>query len=298
MTQPNGGEKALLFGGLPEAYLDTWEITSDLDLVTERLDVAFESVPNAELAERYLNATPAERALTARLIADMLADVDTRTASPMPPLSGIEKAVRLYVVMDTMREARGCDAVSIVCRPWIEDPGAPVPCTALMMFQENGIPAACQGDLDALLTMILFRRIGAQTTFMGGAHLGHQHLSISHCALARTVAGDSLQTYEIQDYHGHKASPTVRTHVPIGETVTLARLTKSLDSLLLTTGTVKGEGRTPRACTNALLIEVNNRNRVINAVNGPQNHYVLAWGDRSYELATEARSYGIPIVYL
>jgi L-fucose isomerase-like protein len=298
MRQSNNGEKVLLFGGLPQAYLDTWDITSDLDLIKERLGVTFDTVPHAVLEDRYINANPAERALTARLIADLLADVDTRVTSPMPPLSGIEKAVRLYVVMETMREAHAGDALSIVCKPWIEEPGAPVPCTALMLFQENGTPAACQGDLDALLTMMLYRRIGVHPTFMGGARAQNHHVNISHCALARTIAGDRPQPYEIRDYHGRKASPTIWTNLPAGETVTIARLTKDLRSLLLTTGTVRAEQETTASCTNALVIDVNDHNRIVNAVKGVQNHYVIAWGDHSFELATEARSHGIPIVYL
>jgi hypothetical protein len=45
-----GGEKLLLFGGLPHEYLKGWEITSDIKLSEEKLGVRFEEVPTEELA--------------------------------------------------------------------------------------------------------------------------------------------------------------------------------------------------------------------------------------------------------
>jgi len=39
-----------------------------------------------------------------------------------------------------------------------------VPCVALMLFQEQGIPTACQGDIDALLTMVLFKRVAGRSS--------------------------------------------------------------------------------------------------------------------------------------
>ena len=48
----NGSQKALLFGRVPHKYLKNCRITSDLDLIAQRLGVLFEQIPMDELTSR------------------------------------------------------------------------------------------------------------------------------------------------------------------------------------------------------------------------------------------------------
>jgi len=166
-----------------------------------------------------------------------------------------------------------------------------------MLFQEQGVPAACQGDIDALLTMVLFRRVAGLPSFMGGAIKARGHLGISHCALCRHMLGAEAdpQPYQVSDYHGRKASPTVWTGVPVGEAATVARLTRNLDRLLLTTGTVVASDTSNSRCRNTLVIEVPDRERVFRAVKGVQNHYVVALGDHAQALSQLAEASDIEV---
>jgi len=62
----------------------------------------------------------------------------------------------------------GADAVSLDCGPLFASQAASLPCGALTLLQEAGIAAGCQIDIDALLTMVLLKRITDLPTFMGG----------------------------------------------------------------------------------------------------------------------------------
>lgn len=46
-------EKTLLFGQMPEEYLQEWQITCDLGLIERKLGVRIEQVPHGELMGRY-----------------------------------------------------------------------------------------------------------------------------------------------------------------------------------------------------------------------------------------------------
>jgi L-fucose isomerase-like protein len=84
--------------------------------------------------------------------------------------------------------------------------------------------------------------------------------------------------------------------------VTIARLTQNLESLLLTTGTtlhpaddaLSSAGR----CRNTLVVQGPDRERVLQAVKGVQNHYVVAYGDHAQALTALAEENGIHVVRL
>jgi L-fucose isomerase-like protein len=299
----NGSERLLLFGGLPSAYLAEWEITGDLTLAEHKLGVRFESVPHDDLVARYTSLDEQGQREALRLAEELIQGASarrTRSLPPAPPQAAVVDATRLYVAMRQFVEARHADAVTVTCEPWIRGEGLPVPCVGLMLFQEQGIPAACQGDIDALLTMVLFQRVSGQSSFMGGAIKAQRQLGLSHCIICRNLPGPStdLQSYLISNYHGRKESPTVWAEVPAGETVTVARLTQDLKRLLLLTGKLLGSQTDNAHCRNTLIIDVPDRERVIRAVKGIQNHYVAAVGDHARALTELASAAGIDIVRL
>jgi L-fucose isomerase-like protein len=297
------GEKLLLFGGLPSAYLDEWHITGDLVIAEPKLDVRFETVPHDELLARYSLPGEHEAVEAARLARELIegaSDAGPEALPPAPPEEEVLKATRFYVAMKGITEEREGQAVTIVCGPWIGGEELPVPCVALMLFQERGIPAACQGDIDALLTMLLFKRIAGLPSFMGGAVDVGERLGISHCVLCRNMLGPNgeMQAYVLSNYHGRKDSPTVWTDAPVGETATLARLTRNLERLLLTTGTVVATETGDRRCRNVLVLDVPDRDQVFDAVMGVQNHYVVAYGDHRQALTELAEAKQIEVVRL
>jgi L-fucose isomerase-like protein len=303
-------EKLLLFGGKPTAYLEEWSITADLALAERKLGVRFEEIPHAELLEAFGSLDPAGREEAAALAQKLISGAEGGLGRDGLSWDDVEAGARLAVAMRQLTAAHGGDAVTVGCGPWIRDAELPTPCLALMTLQEAGVPAACQGDIDALLTMVLFKRVTDAPAFMGGARRTAGHLGISHCVLCRHLAKGRepefawepsqgfLQPYSLHDYHGRKPGPTVRTRAPVGETVTIARLTRDLAQLLLTTGTVIASHTGIRHCRNTLVIDVADRERVLGAVRGVQNHYVVAYGDHREALRAQARAAGIPVVDL
>lgn len=296
-------ENLLLFGGVPSDYLVDWEITHDLPMAAARLGVRFVPIPHEELRHRYDSLDETGQRTATRLAEALVDGAQPHTSSRMPaaPDQGaVIAATKLYVAMHQIYRQREGDAVSVVCSPWIHGADLPVPCTALMLFQEDGIPAACQTDIDALLTMVLVKRATGLAGFMGGAIKAQGRLGINHCVICRKLAGPEspLQPYTLSNYHGRKESPTVWAEVPTGRMVTVARLTEGLHNLLLLSGTLVANQTHDTRCRNTLVIDVPNRDRVFKAVKGIQNHYVVAVGDHTRTLSEMAQSLDIEVVRL
>ncbi|MGB2823884.1 MAG: hypothetical protein WBF17_23090 [Phycisphaerae bacterium] len=289
-------ERALVFGGLPMGYLTEWEITADVDLVAGKLGVELVTVPHEELVTRYRALTEGQQREAAALAEQLIAGAD-QSARPRPGDQEIHKATRLYLAISALVEDHGAVAATIVCWPFIQDKALPVPCLALTLLQDRGVPAACQADIDAFLTMILFHRACGQVSFMGGGFQADGHVEISHCVLSRRMTGpaEPSQPYYLGDYHGRKSSPTIRTSIPPGRTVTIARLTRNLERLILTRGTVADSLDKPGRCRNTLVIDVPDAARLLSLVKGHQNHLVVACGDHVESMADLAERAGIKL---
>ena len=143
-------EHVLLFGGVPRDYLHRWEITSDLPLAEQKMGVRFMEVPTERLRERMQNLIEREGEIVQRVKRQLVTQAVPNPQGASPGEGTIAKAVELYAAMNHFVEAHHASAVTIVCTPWIRDADIVTPCVALMLLQEDGVPAACQGDIDAL----------------------------------------------------------------------------------------------------------------------------------------------------
>jgi L-fucose isomerase-like protein len=291
-------DKALLFGRCPHDYLAEWEITSDFGLVRRKLGVEIEEVPREELAARCEALSKKESAEAAALAEALIAGAD-QGERPRPGDNEIVKATRLYMAMNAFLDERRADAATIVCNDFrtggYQD--FPVPCVALTFLQDRGIPAACQGDMDALLTMILFKRATGRVSFMGGARAEGERLTVSHCVLSRRMTGPgAAEPYHLADYHGTRPSPTIHTDLPRGQEVTVARLTRNLERLIVTRGTVVDSRDEPGSCRNTLEIEVEDVGKLMSAVRGVQYHLVLACGNHVSAMCDRATEAGVQVL--
>jgi L-fucose isomerase-like protein len=288
----------LLFGGVPHEYLQKWEITSDLAFAEDKLGVQFKEITTEDLVARTRNLTNPEEA-KAKQITDQLLNNAVQSAQEAT-LSEVEiqKATELYVAMKSFVDQENATAVTIVCGPWIREPNYPTPCVALMLLQEEGVPAACQGDIDALLTMVLFKRAAGVTSCMGNNFAVSGELGVGHCVLPRNLCDPttSLQPYYLSDYHGRKQSPTIHTTVPTGQVVTLARLTRNLENMILSQGELVENLDLRDRCRNTLIIHVDDPARVLGAMKGLQQHLVVACGDHTKAMTTQAQKAGIKVI--
>jgi L-fucose isomerase-like protein len=301
MTQPQENaagrpEKALLFGGRPLKYLRESEITEDLTVAREKLGAQLEEVSVPELVERYNGLSASELEASRVLGKELVA----RASKPMPEQlanQAMEKTTRLYMAMRGILRERGAVAAAALCGQIRQATGA-MSCVALTLLQDEGIPAACQGDIDALLTMMLFRRVSGLPSFMGGAWREKGLLTMCHCVLSRRMRGASQPPtpYYLGDYHGKSPGPTLHTDLPSGQVVTVARLTRNLENLILTRGAVMESLDVPGRCRNTLQIKVADLPALLRLVKGGQYHLVVACGDHADSLSTLAKQAKITVL--
>jgi L-fucose isomerase-like protein len=290
-------EKLLFLGCHSPDYLRERKITDDHRIVEEKLGIRIEGEPLEVLLDLYrsISRCESERQSELKELARQLIEGSVRSERRRPGQPELEQAVSLYLAISQLAGEHGANAVTIVCREFIRNETLPVPCLALTLLQDRGIPAACQGDLDALLTMILFQRVSGRPSCMGNPYQEDDTVVVSHCVMSRRMMGfdKEPQPYYLADYHGKKASVTVHTDVPKAEVVTFGRFTKNLHSLILGVGEVVDSFDREGRCRNGLKITVNDMEKLMDVRLDHQYHFAVVVGDhraRLTECAEEAEA--------
>lgn len=81
-------------------------------------------------------------------------------------LEGIEINARVYKAYKDFAAENGYDALAISCWPKIQDELGFLACSTLAKLNQNGIPAACEGDLPGVVSMLMLKYITDDVTML------------------------------------------------------------------------------------------------------------------------------------
>jgi hypothetical protein len=176
-----------------------------------------------------------------------------------PDEEDISKAARVSVALQHLLERERAQGLAIgTCMGWLPKG---FPCLGFARLRDGGIPAACEGDMDSLLTMLLFQYAIGRPGFQGNATFdtSRNALWTAHCTAPLKMDGP----------HGKEAPYLLRGHseirgdgcVPevqyrIGQTITRAKLI-NLDTILASTGKIiEVPAKSIHGCRTQIVTEV------------------------------------------
>ena len=157
-----------------------------------------------------------------------------------PTKEDIEKAARVSVVLDRLVEQEQADGLAIgTCMGWLS---RGFPCLGFTRLRDRGVPAACEGDMDSLLTMILFQHAIDRPGFQGNATFdtARNALWTAHCTAPLKMDGPEGEEapYLLRGHSevgGSGCVPEVQYR--IGQVITRTKLV-NLDTILASTGEI------------------------------------------------------------
>ncbi len=81
-------------------------------------------------------------------------------------LNDIEKNARFYKAFMEWSNKREFEAVAIACWPKLQDKCDMLACSTIAKLNENGLPAACEGDLIGAVSMLILKYATLSTTML------------------------------------------------------------------------------------------------------------------------------------
>ncbi|WP_333639634.1 fucose isomerase [Pyrobaculum aerophilum] len=199
---------------------------------------------------------------------------------------GVGEIARIMAYAKALREAaKNVDGLTLGC--WCFDFEKVslckwTPCISLAVLNDWGITATCEGDLRALYSAVVLKRLSGKPSWISNVNsVGDDVLLLTHDG-----APPSFGRYSIVPRMATRAPAALRVEVPPGLPVTLLRVSSDLKKALLLKG-VTIEAQRVEACSTQVAVRLlTGRGRdVLRAGLGNHLAYVL---DDVYE---EARLY-------
>jgi len=210
----------------------------------------------------------------------------------------VDRCAALYLAMKELIEEAGANAFSIDCRSWDlamcrEFKSFYSPCMGLTQLRYDGIPAACEADICAILSMCVLNYVSGLPAFLGNlGKVDREKGSIGiggHAAATANMNGtcDKLEGYRLTDYGG-RGGVASYCSVEGGDDITIARFDKNLSHISLAAGKTVPTDR----CFEVVLDDV--EDFVYRCVTG--DHYIVVCGDHFKEICILMDMLGVNVL--
>jgi L-fucose isomerase-like protein len=278
--------RALLIGS---RFQSPYVVTSSPDFTLARRVLGVE-IDSCDTATYLASYGAMEEHQVASLVQEWMTEAE-RIVEPAP--EDLRKSARFYLAMKHLLGEFSAEAVAINCLPFLEKIQG-TPCMALARLNDEGIPAACEGDLTALMTMIFLERLAGRPGFLGNiisVNPAENVMEINHCVFPLRMSGydQPRKPYTLRDYHGRGMGVCAACEPDVGIPVTISRLDTDFREMVFLKGQLLSCGED--YCRTNLRVKIQDARAFIRQVRG--NHHILVYGDHAKGIADLCHEFGI-----
>ncbi|HOJ61320.1 MAG TPA: hypothetical protein PK878_13630 [bacterium] len=146
-----------------------------------------------------------------------------------PSEEDVLDAAKTYFVFKQILESEQAGAVMMNCLPGLREPHQHVPpCMGFMSLRDEGIPAGCESDLDATLTMLLIQALFDRPGFQHNPSMDTEKNRYfgAHCTCASRMGGPDRppEPYILRNHAEAGWGCVPQVLFPIGQEVTFTKL--------------------------------------------------------------------------
>jgi len=211
-------------------------------------------------------------------------------------MDNVIKAARVYLALKEMIHDGGYNAITVNCltSEAFETLEA-TPCLAFSKLNDEGIIAACEADIPALLTMIVLNGIEPnKPSFLADPvpHSSMNTLILAHCTAPTKLKGfnEIAEPYVATTHHESGLSATPQVMFTPGGTVTVAGFDHDLSSMIITKGVITRSTSYP-ICRSQVEIKIENGKELLEKYVG--FHWIMIYGDYVDDLVNFCRLSGV-----
>ena len=173
------GDKIAVFGEPSD-----WLIASnvDRDFLKQKFNIDFVDIPLDTLFRRF-------SLIDDNMVEFLAADFQAVTSRGETTERDLLDPLKIYLAINQICQENNCTCATVRCFSIIEKLKA-TGCLALALLNDEGIDAACEGDLQSLLSMILVRRVTGMPSFMANPSAmskDNHTTTFAHCTVPTTM---------------------------------------------------------------------------------------------------------------
>lgn len=173
------GDKIAVFGEPSD-----WLIASnvDRDFLKQKFNIDFVDIPLETLFRRF-------SLIDDNMVEFLATDFQAVTSRGETIERDLLDSLKIYLAINQICQENNCTCATVRCFSIIEKLKA-TGCLALALLNDEGIDAACEGDLQSLLSMILVRRVTGMPSFMANPSAmskDNHTTTFAHCTVPTTM---------------------------------------------------------------------------------------------------------------
>ncbi|MBO2515679.1 MAG: hypothetical protein CW338_00185 [Clostridiales bacterium] len=246
-----------------------WLIASPMEdgACREKLDIRFESIPMEELLREYEKGGYEENGYTEDLLRHAFDRKET------------EKALRLYGALERVVKEHHLSGVSLRCFDLL-DSIRTTGCLGLAILNAKGIPAACEGDMPALLSMTVMNAVTGTPGFMcnpSRIDSAAGEMILAHC----TLPLDMPLSYSLMTHYESGIGAALRGKLPEG-VCTLFKTDVHLDRFMVQRAVLLENPEEEHLCRTQVKLSAEDTEYFLKRPIG--NHHILCPGDHRQAL--------------
>lgn len=204
----------------------------------------------------------------------------------------IVKASRVFVAMRKLLDEYKADALSMACFSMIGELDT-TSCVALSALNDSvSAIGACEGDLDAAVTLFLLKALGADFVWIANPIIHPDNwIDLAHCTAPRSACGHVLK-YRLMRHHESGRGVAPEVSLTADRDVTLARIGANLTQLCVHPGYAQSIAKQP-TCHTQIRVTVPSTRHVVDSLLG--THLIMSYGDFRPELSHCAYLLGLSL---
>ncbi len=212
-----------------------------------------------------------------------------------PTTGQVLDAFRIYRSIRSLMERYACTSVAISCFSLVKTLGV-TSCLALSMINDDPeTTAACEGDLDSAVSMIVGKAATGRPVFMGNPVFNRDNtLDIVHCTAPRRLVSSAAQPYEIRSHHETGMSVAQRVEVTPPMYATIFRIGNEFREAVIYEAKLVANPKLD-TCRTQFRFAIDDWERRFDAM--PGCHHLVAFGRCGEELRTLLDRFGIIVRY-
>ena len=255
----------------------SWLVASHVDylLASQRWGVNYIDIPLQEVYKRFYEITDDEIGLEASIFANKAKACQDATAEDLL------KAMRLYKAIKQLCVSEQLDAIALSCFALVKQLNT-TGCLALSLLNNEGIPAGCEGDLQAIMTMLMAKAVTGQPSFMGNPSfidVKRNELLLAHCSIATKMANEFI----IRDHFETQSGIAIQGLMHEGDVTIFKCGSECLDEYYLAEGYMTENTNLSTSCRTQLKIKLNKPVSYF-LTNPLGNHHILLQGSHADEI--------------
>ncbi len=177
-----------------------WLVASHVDylLASQRWGVTYVDIPVEEVYRRFYSITDDEIGVEASIFANRAKACQDTTPE------ALLCSMRLYKAVKDLCVSQKLDAVTLSSYSFVDKLNT-TGCLASALLNDEGIPAGTEGDLQAIMTMLMVHAVIGKTSFMGNPSFidpRRNELIFAHCSVPTTMVDEFIIRDHFETHKG------------------------------------------------------------------------------------------------